>query len=93
VSVEQETGLVRLGGLERLGVLERLSVLEVVVTRGLMAVPAVASSSELVMAVAVVLIGLELLHVHNPLSCGHRGQPVSLVSPVPHAQAQVYHGY
>ena len=79
----------------RLGGLERLSVLEVVVTSGLMAVAAVASSSELVMAVAVVLVLKELdaLHVHSPSSCGHRGQPVPLVSPVPHAQAQVYHGY
>jgi len=75
VSVEQETGL------------ERLGVLEVVVTSGLMAVAAVASSSELVMAVAVVLIGLELLHVQNPLSCGSHGEPVPMVSL--HLQAQV----
>jgi hypothetical protein len=55
------------------------------------------SSSEfaIVMAVAVVVVvskQLETLHVHSPSSCGHRGQPVPLVSPVPHAQAQVYHG-
>jgi hypothetical protein len=59
-------------------------------------VAAVVSSSELVMvmAVAVVVVSKELdtLHVHSPLSCGHRGQPVPLVSPVPHTQAQVYHG-
>ena len=62
-----------------------------------MAVAAVVSSSELgmVMAVAVVVVSKELdtLHVHSPSSCGHRRQPVLLVSPVPHAQAQVYHGY
>jgi len=73
VSVEQETGLVRLGGLE---------VVVVVGTSGLMAVAAVVVSKE-----------LDTLHVHSPSSCGHRGQPVPLVSPVPHAQAQVYHGY
>jgi len=58
---------------------------------------AVVSSSELVMvmavAVAVVSKELDALHVHSPSSCGHRGQTVSLLSPVPHAQAQVYHGY
>jgi hypothetical protein len=60
-------------------------------------VAAVVSSSELVMvmAVAVVVVSKELdtLHVHSPSSCSHRGQPVPLVSPVPLAQAQVYHGY
>jgi len=47
------------------------------------------------MAVAVAVVSKELdtLHVPRPSSCGHRGQPVPLVSPVPHAQAQVYHGY
>jgi hypothetical protein len=47
------------------------------------------------MAVAVVVVSKELdtLHVHSPSSCGHRGQPVSLVSPIPHSQAQVYQGY
>jgi hypothetical protein len=63
----------------------------------MMTVAAVVSSSELVMvmAVAVVVVSKELdaLHVHSPSSCGHRGQPVPLVSPVPLAQAQVYHGY
>jgi Cu/Zn superoxide dismutase len=87
VSVELEMGLVRLDGLE----------VEVVVTSGLMVVVAVVSSSELVMvmAVAVVVVSKELdtLHVHSPSSCGHRGQPVPLVSPDPHARAQVYHGY
>jgi len=63
VSVEQETGLVRLGGLERLGVL------------------------------VVVLTVSDALHVHNLVSCGHHGQPVPLVTPVPLAQAHVYHGY
>ena len=77
----------------------RLGVLGVVVvgTSGLMAVAAVVSSSELVMVMAggVVVVSKELdtLHVHSPSSCGHRGQPVPLVSPVPLAQAQVYHGY
>jgi hypothetical protein len=59
-------------------------------------VAAVVSSSELVMVMAVVVVvlkELDALHVHSPSSCGHHGQPVSLVSPVPHAQAQVYHGY
>jgi hypothetical protein len=55
---------------------------------------AVVSSSELVMVMAVAVSKeLDTLHVHSPSSCGHRGQPVPLVSPVPHAQAQVYHGY
>jgi hypothetical protein len=55
---------------------------------------AVVSSSELVM-VMVVAVSKELdtQHVHSPSLCGHHGQPVQLVSPVPHAQAQVYHGY
>jgi hypothetical protein len=60
-------------------------------------VAAVVSSSELVMmmAVLVVVVSKELnaLHVHSPSSCSHRGQPVLLESPVPHAQAQVYHVY
>jgi hypothetical protein len=49
----------------------------------------------MVMAVAVVVVSKELdtLHVHSTSSCGHRGPPVPLVSPVPHAQGQVYHGY
>ena len=50
----------------------------------------------MVMAVVVVVVvskELDALHVHSPSSCGHRGQPVPLVSPVPLAQAQVYHGY
>ena len=46
-----------------------------------------------VAAVVVVSKELDPLHVYSPSSCGHRGQPVPLVSPVPHAQAQVYHGY
>jgi len=59
-------------------------------------VAAVVSSNELVMVMAVAVVvskELDALHVHSPSSCGHRGQPVPLVSPVPHAQAQVYHGY
>jgi len=44
------------------------------------------------MAVAV-LIGLELLHVHNPLSCGSHGEPVPMVSLHLQAQVQVDHGY
>jgi len=60
-------------------------------------VAAVVGSSELVMvmAVAVVVVSKELdaLHVHSPSPCDHCGQLVSLVSPVPHTQAQVYHGY
>jgi hypothetical protein len=74
--------------------------LEVVVVgmSGLMvAVSAVVSSSELVMVMAVEVVvvskELDVLHVHSPSSCGHRRQPVPLVSPVPLAQAQVYHGY
>ena len=63
--------------------------LEVVVRSGLMAVAAVASPSELVMAVAVMLIGLELLHVHNPLSCGSHSEPVPMVSLHLEAQVQV----
>jgi hypothetical protein len=50
----------------------------------------------MVMAEVVVVVvskELDALHVHSPSSCGHRWQPVQLVSPVPHAQAQVYHGY
>jgi hypothetical protein len=80
VLVELEMGLVRL---DRLVAMAE--------TRAMTTVAAVVSSSELVMVIAVALIGLELLHVHNPLSCGHRRQPVSLVSPVPHTEAQVYH--
>jgi Cu/Zn superoxide dismutase len=61
------------------------------------AVAVVVSSSELVMvmAVAVVVVSKELdaLHVHSPSSCGHRGQRMPFVSPVPHSQAQVNHGY
>jgi hypothetical protein len=76
VSVEQETGRVRLGVLERRGLLEVV----VVGTSGLM-------------AVVVVWTVLDALQVQNLVSCGHRGQRVPLVSPVPHAQAQVYHGY
>jgi hypothetical protein len=58
-------------------------------------VAAVVSSSELVMVMAVAVVSKELdaLHVHSPSSCGHRGLPVPLVSPVPLVQAQVYHGY
>jgi hypothetical protein len=62
-------------------------------------VAAVVSSSELVMvmavavAVAVVSKELDALHMHRPSSCGPRGQPVPLGYLVPHAQAQVYHGY
>jgi len=77
---------VRLGGLE----------VVVVGTSELMAVAAAVSSSELVMVMAVVVVvskELDTLHVHSPSSCGYRGQPVPLVSPVPHPQAQVYHGY
>jgi hypothetical protein len=63
--------------------LVRLDVLGVVVgTSGLMAVAVVVVSKE-----------LDTLHVHSPSSCGHRGQPVPLVSPIPHSQAQVYQGY
>ena len=82
VSVELETELVRLGGLERLNLRERLGVLEVVV---------VGTSGQ--MAVAAVLTVFDALHVQNLGSCGHHGQRVPMVSPVPHAQAQVYHGY
>jgi hypothetical protein len=62
-------------------------------------VAAVVSSSELVIAmavaVAVVVVSKELdaLHMESPSSCSHRGQPVPLLSPIPHAQAQLYHGY
>jgi hypothetical protein len=58
-------------------------------------VAAVVSWSELVivMAEAVVSKEQDALHVHSPPSCGHCGQPVPLVSPVPLAQAQVYHGH
>jgi len=70
VSVEQVTGLVRLG------------VPEVVV---------VGTSGLTVVAAALTV--LDPLHVHNLVSYGHRGQRVPMVSPVPHAQAQVYHGY
>ena len=88
MSVEQETGLVRLGAQQ---------VLVVVGTSGLMAVVAVVSSSELLMviAVAVVMVSQELdkLVVHSPSSCVHRGQPVPLLSPVPRTEAQDYHGY
>jgi Cu/Zn superoxide dismutase len=92
VSVELEMWLVRLDGLVRLGVL-----VVVLGTNAMTTVAAVVSSSEpvMVMAVAVAVVSQELdaLHVHSPSSCGHRGLPVPLVSPVPHAQAQVYHGY
>jgi hypothetical protein len=49
----------------------------------------------MVTAVAVVVLSKELdaLQVHSPSSCGHRGQPLSLVSPVLEAQAPVHHGY
>jgi hypothetical protein len=87
VSVELEMGL------QRLGVLERSSGLEAVATRGLMALAAVASSSKLLMALAVAVVvvskGLDALHMHSHSSCSHCGQPVPLVSPVPHTQAQV----
>jgi hypothetical protein len=43
--------------------------------------------------VVVVSNQQDALHVHIPSSCSHCGQPVPLVSPVPHAQAQVCHGY
>jgi len=43
--------------------------------------------------VAAVMTVLDTLHVHNLVSCGHRGQPAPMVSPVPYAQAQVYPGY
>jgi hypothetical protein len=89
VSVELEMWLVRLDGLVRLGVL-----VVVLGTNAMTTVAAVVSSSEpvMVMAVAVAVVSKELdaLHVHSPSSCG---QPVQLVSPVPHAQAQVYQGY
>ena len=85
MSVELEMGLVRPGGLERLGVLEWLGVLEV------LEVVVVGTSG--LMAVAAVLTVLDALHVQNLVSCGHRGQRVTMVSPVPYAQAQVYHGY
>jgi hypothetical protein len=58
---------------------------------------ALVSSSELVMVMAVEVVvvskALDALHVHSPSSCGHRGQPVSLVSPITHSQAPVHHGY
>jgi hypothetical protein len=80
VTVELQMGLVRLDGL--------------VAMAGTWAMTTVAAVV-MVMAVAVVVVSKELdaLHVHSPSSCGHRWQPVQLVSPVPHAQAQVYHGY
>jgi hypothetical protein len=57
-------------------------------------VAGVVSSSELVMVMVVVVSKeLDALHVHSLSSCGHCGQPVPLVSPVPHTQAQDYHGY
>jgi hypothetical protein len=46
----------------------------------------------MVVVVVVVLKELHALHVHSPSSCRHREPPVSLVSSVPHAQAQVCHG-
>jgi hypothetical protein len=55
-----------------------------------------AAAVVMAMAVAVVVVvskELDALHVHSPSSCGRRVQPVPLVSLVPHAQAQVYHGY
>jgi len=80
VSVELEMGLVTLDGL--------------VAMAGPWAMTTVAAVV-MVMAVAVVGVSKELdsLHVYSPSSCGHRGQPVPLVSPALHAQAQVYHGY
>jgi len=64
-------------------------------------VAAVVSSNELVMVIAVAVVvvvvvvskQLDALHVHSPSLCGHCGHPVPLVSPVPHAQTQDYHGY
>jgi hypothetical protein len=47
----------------------------------------------MVIAMVVVSKELETLHVHSFSLCGHCGQPVPLVSPVPHAQAKVNHGY
>jgi hypothetical protein len=47
----------------------------------------------MLVAVVVVLKDLHALHMQSPSSCGHRGQLVPLISPVPHAHAQVYHGY
>jgi hypothetical protein len=86
VSVELEMGLVRLDGLVAMAG-----------TCAMTTVAAVVSSTELVllMVVAVVVGSKELdaLHVHSPSSCGHGGEPVPLVSPVPLAQAQVYHSY
>ena len=65
----------------KLGGLERLRVLVVVL------------GTNRLMAVAAVLTVLDTLHVQNLVSCSHHGQPVPMVSPIPHAQAQVYHGY
>jgi hypothetical protein len=62
-------------------------VLKVVVISRLMAVAAMAGSSKLVMSVIVVLIELEVVNVHNLVSCGSHGEPVTMVSF--HAQAQV----
>jgi len=86
VSLELEMGLVRLDGL-----------VAMVGTCAMTTVAALVSSSELVMVMAVVVVVLSIeldqLHVHSPSSCGHRGQLVPLVSPVPLAQAQDYHCY
>jgi hypothetical protein len=46
-----------------------------------------------VAVVVVVSKELDAQHVHSVSLCGHHGQPVPLVCPVPHAQAQVYNGY
>jgi hypothetical protein len=46
-------------------------------------------------AVAVVVVSKELdtLQVHSPAFYSHPWRPLPLVSPVPLAQAQIYHGY
>jgi hypothetical protein len=78
VSVELEMGLLRLDGL-----------LAMAGTWAMTTVAAVVSSREL----GMVSKELDGLHVHSPSLCGLCGQQVPLVSPVPLAQAQVYHGY
>jgi hypothetical protein len=65
------------------GVLELLVVVVVVVVVG----------TSGLMAVEAVITALDALHVHNLILCCHSRQPVRMVSPVPHAPAEVNHGY
>jgi hypothetical protein len=59
----------------------------------------VLTSSELVMVMALVVVVVvvskqfDTLRVHSSSLCGHRGKPMPLVPEVPHAQAQVNHGF